>query len=135
MAYSHFFQISFTNGKSRGYSLDGFDWTRSTLSKLLHSKQASTVEKFVEIWRTDIQQQSGSPLLSSISNTPLSVPRNSEISSRKRSAADANLLQPSSTPPTLRPVHIVLDAPTPEDSTPLDEAIEKGFIGKGNNVS
>ena len=130
-------QLSFTNSKSRGYSLDSFDWTRSSLSKLLHSKQASTVERFVEVWKTDIQQHSGSSPLSNISNTPPSASRHKGTPSRKRSAADANLCQHSSTPPTLRPVHIVLDPPNPEagsDSTRLDEAIEKGFIGMNNNL-
>ena len=122
------------NGKSRGYSLDSFDWTRSTLSKLLYSKQASTVENFVQIWNMDIQKHSNS-FLSSISNTP-PVPSSNKIYSRKRSAVDANLPQPTSTPPTLCPVHIALDAPNSEaDSIPLDEAIEKGFIGKDIRIS
>ena len=123
------------NGKLRGYSLDGFDWTRSTLSKLLHSKQASTVERFVEVWKTDIQPHSrNSSIISSTpisNNTPPSGPSDKGTPSRKRNAADACLAQHSSTPPALRPVHIVSDPPNPEadtDSTQLDEAIEKGVV-------
>lgn len=128
-------QVSFTNGKSRGYSLTSFDWSRSTLSKLIHSKQASTVEMFVEVWKTywNPASQLWHLSLSNDSTTPLSAPRDKTTPSRKRTAADAHLSEHSSTPPSLRPVHIVHDTTHPEaasDSLQLDEAIEKGFIGK-----
>ena len=137
-----FQQISFTNGKSRGYSIESFDWSKSTLSKLLHSKQASTVEMFVEVWKTDIQPHSNDTAVSNNRTTPLSnstslsTARAKTTSSRKRTAADAHLHQHSSTPPALRPVHIVNNALIPEvdsDSTQLDEAIEKGFVGMNND--
>ena len=86
----------------------------------------------MEVWKTDILQHSSNSPLSDISNTPPSAPRNKGTPSRKRSVADANLCQHSSTPPALRPVHIVRDTPNPDadpDSTQLDEATEKGFIG------
>ena len=129
------------NGKSRGYSLESFDWSKSTLSKLLHSKQASTVERFVEVWKTDIQPHSNNVSLSinssNSNNTPLSVPRDRTTPSQKRTAADAQLCQHTSTLPALRPVHIVSDTTLPQTdsvSTQLDEAIEKGFVGKGNYI-
>ena len=133
--------MSFTNGKSRGYSLESFDWSRSTLSKLLHSKQVSTVERFVEVWKIDIQPHCSDAPLSNNTTTLLSIDSNNTsrskttTPSRKRTAADAQLHQHSSTPPALRPVHIVSDSPLTEvdsDSLELDEAIEKGFFGKGN---
>lgn len=129
------------NGKSRGFSLESFDWSRSPLSKLLHSKQASTVEKFVEVWKTDIQQRdncstqpSGGHNNASLSRrTQHSTHRDRTTPSRKRTAADAQLDQNSSTPPSLCPVHIISDTQPPKadsDCTQLDEAIEKAFVGK-----
>lgn len=121
------------NGKSRGYSLESFDWSRSMLSKLLYSKQVSTVERFVEVWKTDIQPHCSDPLLSNNTTTPLSIDSNTTSCSKittpshKRTAADVQLHQHSSTPPALRPVHIVSDSPLTEidsDSLQLDEAIE-----------
>lgn len=95
------------------------------------------MEKFVEIWKTDIQQQSSSPLISDMSETPSADVRSNETLSRKRSRADAGLPQHISTPPILRPVHIVQDTPNSEersDSTTLDETIENRFIGERNNI-
>ena len=139
MIHLFFLQLSFANGKSRDYSLDGFDWTRSTLSKLLHSKQASTVERFVEVWKTDIQPHvSHAPHPECGSNTPstaTTAPRGKGTTSRKRNATDASLSQPSSNPPALRPVHIVSDITNSDadlDTTQLDESIEKRFIGMLN---
>ena len=97
------------NGKSRGYSLESFDWSMSTLSKLMHTKQASTytVEMFVEIWKTDIQpglsntslsNSSTTPHTSLPNSTPLSAPRVKATPSRKRTAArmltSTNTLRP-----------------------------------------
>lgn len=87
------------NGKSRGYSLESFDWSRSALSKLMHNKQASTVEKFVEVWKTDIQlhdnrstQLSGGDDYASLSSrTQHAARRDKTTPSRKRTAADAQL--------------------------------------------
>ena len=82
----------------------------------MHTKQASTVEMFVEIWKTDIQpglsntslsNSSTTPHTSLPNSTPLSAPRDKATPSRKRTAADANLHQQSTTPPALRPVHII----------------------------
>jgi hypothetical protein len=96
---------------------------------------------FVEVWKTDIQPQTGALL--SNATTPLSTDSNNTsrsktiTPSRKRTAADAQLHQPSSTPPALRPVHIVSDIPPTEidsDSLQLDEAIEIAFVGKGNDM-
>ena len=145
------------------------------LSRLLHSKQVSTVDMFVQVWKTDIQpHSSGTPLsnntmpplttgsssssrpntitpsriqphssgtpLSNNTTTPLTTGSSSSshpntiTPSRKRTAADAQLHQHSSTPPALRPVHIVSGTPQTEDdsaSLQLDEAIEKGFVGNG----
>lgn len=133
------------NGKKRGYSLESFDWSRSPLSKLLHSKQASTVEKFVAVWKTDIQRDNSSTEVSggddntSLSRrTQQSTHRDSTTPSRKRTAADAQLDQNSSTPPALCPVHIISDTqPSKADSdcTQLDEAIEKAFVGKNTTPS
>ena len=106
----------------------------------------------MEVWKTDIQPHSSDTPLSNNSTTPLSVncnstslsnstplstPRDKTTPSRKRTATDAHLYQHSSTPPALRPVHIVSDAPLPEadsDSTQLDEAIEKGFVGNDSDI-
>ena len=135
------------NGKSRDYSLESFDWSKSTLSKLIHTKQASTVEMFVEIWKTDIQpglsntslsNSSTTPHTSLPNSTPLSAPRDKATPSRKRTAADANLHQHSTTPPALRPVHIISETQLPgadsDDATQLDEGIEKGFVGNDSYI-
>lgn len=127
--------MSFHDGKARGFSLESFDWSRSLLSKLLHSKQASTVEKFVEVWKTDIQRDNCStqPSGGLSRRTQHSTHRDRTTPSRKRTAADAQLDQNSSPPPSLCPVHIISDTQPPKadsDCTQLDEAIEKAFVGK-----
>lgn len=113
----------------------------------MHTKQASTVEMFVEIWKTDIQpglsntslsNSSTTPHTSLPNSTPLSAPRDKATPSRKRTAADANLHQQSTTPPALRPVHIISETQLPgadaDDATQLDEGIEKGFVGNDIGV-
>lgn len=126
------------DSKRKGYSLSDFGWSMSSLSKVFHSKHASTVEKFVEIWKSDVRPHN---CLSTINTTPVTTPsenaplstRDTTTPSRKRSATDAQLSQPSPIPPALRPVHIVHNTShndSDNDSSQTDEAIEKAFLGK-----
>ena len=56
---------------------------------------------------------STTPRTSLLNSTPLSAPRDRATPSQKRTTADANLHQPSTTPPAPRPVHIISETQLP----------------------
>ena len=87
----------------KGFCLASFDWARSALNKVFHSKEVSTGKKFVEVRESDIRDQqsdtSSSNVTSSGSNTAAtnltasrtSVSKRNPTHTRKRTTAEAEL--------------------------------------------